>query len=142
MKSPRLLLATAATAAVALFGSVATASACGNDGYSYSGLSAPSYGSGMSAVITPIGPFDIYNGHVAGWVGVGGPGQGPNGADEWLQIGLSAFPGLTGDVYYEVTLPGQQPEYHQVVADPPNGHPYRVAVLEDTPNHWSVWLNG
>jgi hypothetical protein len=142
MKTPRLLLATASVAALALLGSVATANACGTDGYSYAGLGAPTAGSGISAVITPIGPFTIFNGHVAGWVGVGGPGQGPNGTDEWLQIGLSGFPGLTGDVYYEITLPGQLPEYHSVVSNPLFGHPYRVAVLEDTPNHWSVWLNG
>lgn len=142
MKTPRLFLATASVAAVALFGSVAAASACGTDGYSYAGLGAPTYGSGISAVITPIGPFDVINGHVAGWVGVGGPGEGPHGTDEWLQIGLSGFPGLTGDIYYEVTLPGHQPEYHQVVANPPFGQPYRVSVLETRPNYWQVSLNG
>ena len=102
MKTPRLLLATAVVAALALAGSVATASACGKNGYSYAGLGAPTYGSGISAVITAMGPFSIPNGHVAGWVGVGGPGLGPNGTDEWLQIGLSGFPGLYSDIYYEV----------------------------------------
>ena len=29
--------------------------------------------------------------HVAGWVGVGGPGLGPHGEDEWLQVGLATF---------------------------------------------------
>ncbi len=140
--SPRLLLATSAVAALALFGSVATASACGQGGYSYAGIGAPTYASGISAVITPLSLFSIPNGHVAGWVGVGGPGQGPNGTDEWLQIGLSGFPGFDTDIYYEVTLPGQYPEYHQVLANPPAGHPYRFAVREDRPNYWRVWMNG
>ena len=142
MKPPRLLLATAAVAALALAGSVAAASACGESGYSYAGVGAPTWGSGISAVITPLGPFAISNGHVAGWVGVGGPGQGPNGADEWLQIGLSGFPGFYTDVYYEVTLPGQNPVYNEVVQNPPAGHPYRFSVLEDQPNYWRVWMNG
>jgi hypothetical protein len=99
-------------------------------------------GSGISAVITPLGPFNIANGHVAGWVGVGGPGEGPHGTDEWLQIGLSGFPGLYSDVYYEVARPGRYPVYHEVVSNPQPNHPFRVAVLEDRPNFWRVWLNG
>jgi hypothetical protein len=142
MKITTRLLATAAVTAIALFGSVAAASACGRGGYSYAGIGAPMVGSGISAIITPLGPFDIANGHVAGWVGVGGPGQGPHGTDEWLQIGLSGFPGLYSDVYYEVARPNRDPVYHEVVANPPAGHPYRVAVLEDPPNWWRVWLNG
>lgn len=139
---PRLLLATAAVAALALVVSVGAASACGQGGYSYAGVGSPTWGAGISAVITPLGPFAIPNGHVAGWVGIGGPGEGPNGTDEWLQIGLSGFPGLYSDVYYEVTLPGQYPEYHEVVQNPPAGHPYRFSVLEDRPNYWRVWMNG
>jgi hypothetical protein len=141
-KTSRLLLVTVAVSALALIGSVAVASACGEDGYSYAGLGAPTVGSGISAVITPLGPFDIANGHVAGWVGVGGPGEGPNGTDEWLQIGLSGFPGLYTDVYYEVTLPNQNPVYHEVVVNPPADRAYRFAVLEDRPNYWRVWMNG
>ena len=142
MKKPRLLLATAAVAALALVGGVATASACGRNGYSYAGLGAPMRGSGISAVVTPLGSFAIPNGHVAGWVGVGGPGEGPHGTNEWLQIGLSGFPGLYTDVYYEVARPNRNPVYHEVVANPPAGHPYRFAVLESRPNWWRVWLNG
>jgi len=142
MKTLRLLLAVAGIAAVALFGGVAAANACGQDGYSYAGLGAPTMGSGISAVITPLGPFNIANGHVAGWVGVGGPGEGPNGTDEWLQIGLSGFPGLYTDVYYEVAQPHRDPVYHQVIANPVADHPYHVAVLEDRPNYWRVWLDG
>ena len=142
MKTPRLVLATVAVAALALVGSVATASACGTNGYSYAGLGAPTVGSGISAVITPLGDFSIPNGHIAGWVGVGGPGEGPHGTDEWVQIGLSGFPGLYSDVYYEVARPNRDPVYHEVMANPPADQPYRFAVLENRPNHWRVWFNG
>ena len=140
----RFLLFTAAIATVAL-GGAARANACGNStGYSYAGLASPSNAYGISAVISPLDAFDILNGHVAGWVGVGGPGQGPGGTNEWLQIGLSGFPGIDGsDIYYEVALPGRYPTYHQVAANLPLGTLAKVTVLEmhNQPDHWRVWLN-
>jgi len=93
----RLLLVTAAIAAAALLGGAARALACGNStGYSYAGLSAVERSYGISAIVTPLDAFDVMNGHVAGWVGVGGPGEGPGGTNEWIQIGLSGFPDVTG----------------------------------------------
>jgi len=143
-KTLRLLLVTGAVAAVAL-GGAARALACGNSGgYSYAGLAAPTSAFGISAVITPLDAFDVFTGHVAGWVGVGGPGEGPNGTDEWLQIGLSGFPGIFGsDIYYEVAMPGRIPTYHQVAANLPVGTVVKVTVLEihNRPNWWRVWLN-
>jgi len=143
-KTLRLLLVTGAVAAVAL-GSAARALACGNSGgYSYAGLAAPTSAFGISAVITPLDAFDVFTGHVAGWVGVGGPGEGPNGTDEWLQIGLSGFPGIFGsDIYYEVAMPGRIPTYHRVAANLPVGTVAKVTVLEihNRPNWWRVWLN-
>ena len=84
----RLFLLTAAVATVSL-GGAARALACGSGGYSYAGLGAPNRAFGISAIVTPLNTFDVLSGHVAGWVGVGGPGEGPGGSDEWLQIGLS-----------------------------------------------------
>jgi hypothetical protein len=139
----RLLLVTGAVAAVSL-GGAARALACGHGGYSYAGMGAPSRGFGISAVVTPLSAFNVLNGHVAGWVGVGGPGEGPNGTDEWLQVGLSGFPGVTGsDIYYEVTLPHRYPTYHQVAAGLPADKPVKVSVLEmhNRPNWWRVWVN-
>jgi hypothetical protein len=144
-KTLRLLLVSAVLAAVALVGGAAKALACGNNsGYSYAGFGAPTHAYGISAIITPLNAFDILNGHVAGWVGVGGPGQGPNGSDEWLQIGYSGFPGITGsDIYYEVALPGRYPTYHQVLAGLPVGAVSKVTVVEmhNRPDFWRVWLN-
>ena len=143
-KLVHLLLVTSAVAAVAL-GGAATAYACGgSSGYSYAGLAAPSNAFGISAVVTPLDAFDVLHGHVAGWVGVGGPGEGPGGTDEWLQIGLSGFPSLTGsDIYYEVARPNHFPVYHQVAAGYQFGQAARITVLEmhNRPNWWRVWLN-
>jgi len=143
-KSLRLLLATATIATVTLVAATG-ALACGNNGgYSYAGMGAPTTAYGISALITPLDAFDIVNGHVAGWVGVGGPGEGPNGTNEWIQIGYSGFPSITGsDIYYEVALPGHYPTYHQVSAGVPVGTLAKVTVLEmyKRPNWWRVWLN-
>jgi hypothetical protein len=143
-KTLRLLLATATLATAALVGATG-ALACGNNsGYSYAGMGAATNAYGISAIITPLDAFDILNGHVAGWVGVGGPGEGPNGTNEWIQIGYSGFPSITGsDIYYEVALPGRFPTYHQVSAGLPNGTVAKVTVLEmrGRPNWWRVWLN-
>ena len=143
-KPLRLLLLTAALATVAL-GGAARALACGNSsGYSYAGLGAPGNAYGISAVISPLDAFNILNGHVAGWVGVGGPGQGPGGTDEWLQVGMSGFPGIDGsDIYYEVALPNRFPTYHQVDANVPIGSVAKVTVLEmdNRADWWRVWVN-
>lgn len=141
----RLLLLTAAVATVALGGGAATANACGNSsGYSYAGLASSRNAYGISALISPLDAFDILNGHVAGWVGVGGPGEGPGGSNEWLQIGLSGFPGIDGsDIYYEVAQPGRAPTYHQISAGVPIGTAAKMTVLEmrGRANWWRVWLN-
>ena len=146
-KPLRLLLLTAAVASVAL-GGAAKAFACGNSaGYSYAGVGAPDNAYGISAMITPVNAlnaFDILDGHVAGWVGVGGPGEGPNGSDEWLQVGYAGFPDITGsDIYYEVTQPGSSPTYHQISAGVGFGTEAKMTVLEmhGRANWWRVWVN-
>jgi hypothetical protein len=78
-------------------------------------------------------------------VGVGGPKQGPNGSDEWLQVGFSGFPSLGGNnLYYELTLPDRQPIYREIAANLAFGRPARVAVLEMVGHRdwWRVWVNG
>jgi hypothetical protein len=143
-KTLRLLLATATVAAVAL-GGAARALACGNSGgYSYAGIGAAGHADGVSALISPLNAFNVLDGHVAGWVGVGGPGQGPGGTNEWIQVGYSGFPSILGsDIYYEVALPDRIPQYHQVSAGLGVGTMTKVTVLEmhDRPNWWRVWVN-
>ena len=126
------------------FGAV-SALACGVGGYSYAGLGATAPAFGIGATVTPLSGFDVVYGHVAGWVGVGGPHQGPNRSDEWLQVGFIGFPELTGNnLYYELTLPNRPPTYHQLATNLPMGKAARFAVLEmqGRPDWWRVWLNG
>lgn len=123
-----------------------TAFACGAGSYTYAGIGAQNLSYGVGAFVTPAasGSF-IAAGHIAGWVGLGGPGEGPNGSNEWIQVGLSSFPLLTGnDVYYEVARPGHAPTYHQVIANVPAGTGLRIAVLEmhSRPGWWRVWVSG
>ena len=65
----------------------AEAFSCGNGGYSYAGVGAPAHAYGIGASITPLPAFNVLSGHVAGWVGVGGPGQGP-GLHRAIQVML------------------------------------------------------
>jgi hypothetical protein len=123
----------------------AGAASCGAGGYSYAGLASPMHAFGIGATVTPLAAFSISTGHVAGWVGVGGPGEGPNGTDEWIQVGYNAIGGIGGpNLYYEVTRSGGQPTYHQLATGLRIGQARRVAVLEmhARPNWWRVWVNG
>jgi hypothetical protein len=144
-KTLRLLLLTTAVATLALGVGAARALACGNSGgYSYAGIGAPTRAFGVSALISPLDAFDVINGHVAGWVGVGGPGEGPNGSNEWIQVGYAGFPSITGsDIYYEVAQPGRYPTYHQVSAGLEVETLTKVTVLEmhGRANWWRVWVN-
>ena len=119
--------------------------ACGSSGYSYAGVSSRDHVHGIAATMSALAAPAVQNGHVAGWVGVGGPGLGPNGSDEWIQVGYSGFPGLTaGSLYYEVALPGKAPAYNEVLSSVLPGTQHRLAVLElaGRPDWWRVWVDG
>jgi hypothetical protein len=138
-------LLVAVLAAVAAFGAAPAALACSSSGYTYAGLASSSRTHGVGARLTAIGGARVANGHVAGWVGVGGPGEGPNGADEWIQVGFSGFEGSpNSDLYYEVTRAGSAPKYFEVEHDLAPGASRRLAVLEvgGQPNAWRVWVDG
>jgi hypothetical protein len=133
------------TAAAIGLAAAPNAFACGSAGYSYAGISSRSSVYGVSATLTSLAAPAVQNGHVAGWVGVGGPGLGPNGSTEWIQVGYSGFPGLRdGSLYYEVTLPGKAPTYHEVSAAIHPGENHRVGVLEvaQHTDWWRVWVDG
>jgi hypothetical protein len=102
-------------------------------GYSYAGLYSPSNASGIAATISMLDEPAVFgtSSHVAGWVGVGGPGLGPRGEDEWLQVGLATFGGSSeGRLYYELAQPGRAPEYVELATGIRPGQRLRVAVLE------------
>ena len=103
---------------------------CGKPGYSYAGFQSANRAHGVRATLVALAKPDVRNGHVAAWVGVGGTGLGPNGSDQWLQVGLSAFHGTGSNLYYEVTTGGAPARYHEIAAEVSPGARHRVAVLE------------
>jgi len=148
---PLLAILVGVLCAVAFVGASTTATAgrpCLSDthagGYSYAGHQAASRGHGVRASITLTQPPDVGAGHVAGWVGVGGRGQGTNGGDAWSQAGIASLRGLGTVLYAEITREEGEPELVVVDDDVVVGRPYRVAVLElaGHPGWWRVWVDG
>jgi hypothetical protein len=124
------LLAGVLALAAAVF--VPAAPACPK-GYSYAGLYSNSKASGIGATISMLNDPAVFGGsnHVAGWIGVGGPGVGPHGEDEWLQVGLATFGDSNeGRLYYEVAQPGHAARYTELQTGIRPGQKLRVAVLE------------
>jgi hypothetical protein len=147
--------ALAAVAAVAAFASIgagaadANGQACGAgakgaQGYAYAGHQATNIAHGVRATITPTTAANVVSGHVAGWVGVGGPGQGANGQTLWLQVGVASLPQTPPMVYAEITRGGQDPVFVPLLQNIQVGESHKVAVLEMSgkPNWWRVWLDG
>jgi hypothetical protein len=116
----------------------------GNGGYTYAGHQATYRGHGVRATITPLRPLQVQAGHVSGWVGVGGPGQGPNGEDVWLQVGIGAMHGVEPFLYAEVTRPNRYPHFILLESGVKVGEARRLAVLEMSgrPGWWRVWVDG
>jgi hypothetical protein len=128
---PRVLAGALALAAITVSTPNHAEAACGSSGYAYAGLGASHRAFGVATWLQTAAAPQVLSGHVAGWVGVGGPGAGPGGSDEWLQVGLSAFPGSpNSSLYYEVARPHQAPEYHEIAAGLPAGSVHKVAVAE------------
>jgi hypothetical protein len=147
------LVRTLVVAATALFSGLtvsaplqaSSGAACGSSGYTYAGVFGSQRSSGIGATLTALDAPQVLEGHVAAWVGVGGPGQGPNGSDEWIQVGLSAFPGTgKSSLYYEIARPGTTPAYHELETGITAGATRRVLVAEvkGRPGVWRIWVNG
>jgi hypothetical protein len=118
---------------------------CGQESYSYAGIGTRTITSGVNATITATGPSAVRDGHVAGWVGVGGEGEGPRGTDAWIQIGLSTFLGeKSARIYYEFTRPDGAPVYRDLRRGIRPGERHQFAVVEVPwrPGWWRVWLDG
>jgi hypothetical protein len=113
-------------------------------GYSYDGAQSPVQAYGVGAVLTLDRPPDVYSGHVAAWVGVGGAGMGPGGADEWLQAGIAHDAGGGDVVYYEYKRPGDAEATYVPVEDAQPGVFYSVMVYERAAqrNAWRVMVDG
>ena len=100
---PLLAVLVGALAVTVLTGASKSASAgsraCGldvtaNGGYAYAGHQSTRRGHGVRATLSTVRTPEVAAGHVAGWVGLGGPGQGPNGSDMWIQVGIASMHGM------------------------------------------------
>jgi hypothetical protein len=130
-------------------GATSTTLACGSGthgtpGYAYAGLQSQGVGSGVRATITALREPSVSAGHAAGWIGVGGPGAGPNGETMWLQTGVAALPRTPLMIYAEITRPGRDPVFLPLRTNVGIGESHRLAVLEMNrrPGVWRVWLDG
>ena len=142
--STRRLAAALATSVCALASPSLANAACRSSGYAYAGVGSASRAYGISTRLQAATAPQVVNGHVAGWVGVGGPGAGPNGTDEWLQVGFSAFPrSAFSSLYYEVAQPHQAPRYVELESGLPPGTASKVAVVELAGKRgwWRVWVD-
>ena len=113
-------------------------------GYTYAGHQATRTGHGVRATITAVREPDVAAGHVAGWIGLGGPGLGPNGTDMWIQTGIASVPGLGTFVYAEIAQPHRTPRFVLLEENVPVGESRRLAVLEMSkrPERWRIWVDG
>jgi len=130
--------------AKAAFATDCGSGANGKSGYAYAGRQTTRVAHGIRATITPLEAPTVRGGHVAAWIGVGGRGEGPGGADEWLQAGIASLPGGAPLVYAEFVRAGGKPQFVSLREGVEAGQPHRIAVLEmkGRPNWWRVWLDG
>jgi hypothetical protein len=141
------VLLLASFAATAAAGGDKTSNACGVAPYAYAGVEGSAIAHGISAQIGVNQAPDVVDGHVGGWVGLGGPSSGPGGVAEWLQAGFAAFGGdttaHTTQMYYEVTVAGSSPKYVELAADVQPGEKHEIAVLEmaSRKSWWRVWVD-
>ena len=117
---------------------------CGVKTFSYAGLQSQSKAHGVSATLDSIKAPSVSDGHVGGWIGLGGTDAGPGGAAEWIQVGLSAFSSdETSQMYYEVTAAGSDPRYVELDANVKPGDKHHLSVLEMSGRKtwWRVWVD-
>ena len=141
----RLACASAGALAAALAATWLVVSPAGaTTGYAYGGLIGKKGPIGITATVTALDAPAVERGHVAAWVGVGGPKEGPDGTAEWLQIGLNSSRGTANRLYYEYARPGRAVTYVQLAANVPIGRPVRVAVRKSAAGRdlWRVWVDG
>ena len=136
-------LAVASTGPADSFRVASESAVCRSD-YDYAGAQDARPRSGIRARIRAVGQPRVAAGHVAGWLGVGGPGRGPNGTTEWLQAGYSAMFDWPQQIYYEVTLPDKATRYYTIKEALAPGETHLLAVVEvkGKRSTWQVLLDG
>ena len=113
-------------------------------GYSYAGVESPTGAYGVSARLKALTAPVVATGHVAAWVGVGGPGLGPGGSDEWLQAGIARDAGGDPVVYYEYKRPNDEEATSITVAGTRPGQSHTFVVYERAAHRdtWRVLVDG
>ena len=136
---PAVFAGTAAAVAMS-----SPAPTCALSAYAYAGLYSNAPAPGIEANVSALAIAQVAYGHVAGWIGVGGPSAGPGGQAEWLQTGLVTLAGSGSQLYAEITQPGLAPRYLTLASDVAPGTTYRLAVVRvsDQPNAWQVVVDG
>lgn len=112
--------------------------------YRYAGVASERSVGGVAAILEVSAVPSVRDGHVAAWVGVGGPGLGPGGVDEWIQVGVNGLAGEAGvNVYYEVRR-GTFYAYKALASSVRVREPHRFEVLESLshPGWWRAWIDG
>src|SRR5262245_4043806 len=119
---------TATTDPLTAVGRAGGANVC--KGYSYAGLQGGAAVAGVRATVKVVKTPEVREGHVGGWIGIGGPGLGPGGTDQWLQAGYSGFADGTLQMYWEITLPREAPAYHVLKQQAVRGEAHTISILE------------
>jgi hypothetical protein len=141
----RITLLGAFAALVVALAAPAAHAACGSTAYAYAGVQGLDGSAGISTRLQVVAAPSVFSGHVAAWVGAGGPGAAADGRDEWIQAGFSGFPGTSmTSLYYEVVRPGEQPHYTLVESGLLVGTTRQITVAEigGRPNWWRVKVDG
>jgi hypothetical protein len=120
--------------------SKATRAAC-TRGYSYAGFASREGVRGVAASITATELPTVASGHAAAWIGVGGVHEGLDGANEWLQAGIAAFPKTGLRLYVEEVSRGF-PRRFVDVGPASRGHSYRIQVVEEARDLWLASIGG
>jgi hypothetical protein len=112
--------------------------------YSYDGVQSPSTAYGVATTMTMRSPSIVRSGHVAAWIGVGGAGAGPRGADEWVQAGIAQDAGHVAVLYYEYKRPGDAAATYVRLQPVSAGeaHTFAVTELASRPGVWRVRIDG
>jgi hypothetical protein len=110
-------------------------------GYSYAGFAGRGGSAGVAATITALTRPSVATGHAAAWVGVGGIHAGPDGASEWLQTGLAAFPRIGLRLYVEAVSHGESRRFLDL-GPAVVGRRYRFRVRETGAGVWRAFVDG
>jgi hypothetical protein len=110
-------------------------------GYSYAGYAGREGADGVGATISAVAPPSVLTGHAAAWVGVGGIHAGPDGASEWLQVGIAAFPRTGLHLYVEEVSRGEARRFVDV-GPARIRRRYEVRVVETARDVWRAFVNG